>query len=200
MPDAEAQLLIPDVELLRRTAAGDQDSFSLLVDRHQDAVFRHACYCCAQRQDAEDVLQETFLAALRSAGQFRAEASCRTWLLRIARNAALRRRAGAAAVVNPEDSGALESLALRAGWGAANPESLALLAENHELLDRALAALPHDEREVLLLRHWEDLSGEDIAALLGLSLAAVKSRLHRARVRLAAKLREAQEVLPHASK
>ena len=76
---------------------------------------------------------------------------------------------------------------------AANPESLAMLAEDRQRLETALAALPRDEREILFLRQWQRLSGEETVALLGISLAAVKSRLHRARIHLAALLRSGVE-------
>lgn len=192
MPDRESPPVAAepgdDLELLQRTAAGDRDAFTVFVERHQAAVFRHAYCLVHSREDAEDVLQETFLAALKSAGQFRGEASGRTWLLQIARRAAWRRFSPAA--VSGADEESLESLALTAGWGAANPESLAMLAEDRRLLEAALAALPAAEREILLLREWDARPGEETAEALGLSLAAMKSRLHRARLHLAALLRE----------
>lgn len=187
---AEDSPLTSDEDLLRQTAAGDHTAFSLFVERHQAAVFRHASYLLARREDAEDVLQETFLSAMRAAGQFRQEASARTWLFRIARNAALRRLHP---VSQPAGDDTLETLAVRAGWGVANPESLAMLAQDRQRLNGALASLTHEEREVLLLREWEGLPGEEAAALLHLSLPALKSRLHRARLRLAALLRSGKQ-------
>jgi RNA polymerase sigma-70 factor (ECF subfamily) len=188
MPAAEEPVgLETDFELLQRTASGNGLAFAEFVERHQAAVFRHASCLVGHRQDAEDLLQETFLSALKAAGQFRGDASGRTWLFRIARNAALRRTEKPQPL--PESDLTLEALAVRAGWGITNPESLAILADDRRRLDRALAALPRDEREMLLLREWENLSGEEAATLLGISLAAMKSRLHRARIHLAALLR-----------
>ncbi|MCC6536022.1 MAG: RNA polymerase sigma factor [Bryobacterales bacterium] len=186
MPDRESPP-VADLDLLQRTAAGDRDAFTAFVERHQAAVFRHACCLAHSRADAEDVLQETFLSALKSAGQFRGEASGRTWLLQIARRAAWRRLKH---TTEGEEEATLESLAFTAGWGAQNPESLAMLAEDRRLLEAALAALPAPEREILLLREWDGRPGEETAAALGLSLTAMKSRLHRARLHLAALLRE----------
>ena len=137
---------------------------------------------------AEDVLQETFLAAWRAAGSFEGRSAARTWLLTIARNQAWHHRERAARL--PVDDGAeLPELGEAAGWGAQSPEEGALRSERRALLARALAALAPEDREVLVLRDLEELTGEEAAAALGLSLAAVKSRLHRARQRLAAELR-----------
>lgn len=178
-----------DVAALARVAAGDGAALRGLVARHQAAVFRVARLLTSDRQAAEDVLQETFVGALRGAGTFRGEAAVRTWLLRIARHAAyrLRRRAGP----EPVDDASLEQLGAEAGWGTAlDPERLALLGEHRERLTRALEALAPEDREVLVLRDLEDLSGEETAFALGMTLAATKSRLHRARLRFAAAVRK----------
>ncbi len=143
------------------------------------------------REDAEDLFQETFLSAFKSAAQFRGEASGRTWLFHITRNAALR-RTHSRRTVNEADV-PLDSLAVQAGWGTMNPESLAMLAEDRQRLEHALALLPEEESEILLLREWEKVSGEEAVRLLGISLPAMKSRLHRARIHLAALLRSGHE-------
>lgn len=187
MSPSEGPLKLTDSELLQRTAGGDREAFSRFAERHQAAVYRHACYLAERREDAEDLLQETFLAALRAAGQFRGDASARTWLFTIARNAWLRRARPQAAAGGEEMD--LESLAASAGWGSQNPESLAMLAQDRQRLERALARLGEGEREVIILRDLEGLSGEETAAVLGISLAAMKSRLHRGRIELAARLR-----------
>ncbi len=176
-----------DLELLQLTSIGDKVAFEIFVERHQAAVFRHGLLLTGKREDAEDLLQETFLSALKAAAQFRGEASGRTWLFHITRNAALR-QLERTRVVSESDLD-LETLAQQAGWGSASPESLAMLAEDTKRLASALEKLPVLERETLLLREWEGFSGEKIAELLGISVAAVKSRLHRARLHLAAVLR-----------
>lgn len=188
MPASEESLdTATDFELLRKTASGDGSAFAAFVGRHQAAVYRHAAGLAAHREDAEDLLQETFLSAFKAAGQFRGESSGRTWLFQITRHAALRRCARPTTI--SETDLPLDTLALQAGWGTANPESLAILAEDQNRLKQALAALPKDEREILLLREWEKISGDEAAALLGISQAAMKSRLHRARIHLGALLR-----------
>jgi RNA polymerase sigma-70 factor, ECF subfamily len=147
-----------DSALLNKVVAGDRDAFEALVTRHQDAVFRFARSITSTREDAEDVLQETFLAAYRAAAGYRGEASVRTWLLIIARNTAFRIGRGTPKTTTIEDS-ELWDLGLRAGWGQNDPESLAMRAQQ-------------------------------TAHVLGLTIEGMKSRLHRARLKLAAALRQ----------
>ncbi len=192
MSHAEESLdSVTDLCLLKKSALGDGSAFGIFVERYQAAVFRHALCLSGNKADAEDLLQETFLSAFRAAGQFRGEASGKTWLFHITRNAALR-CLHRPPVVSETDL-PLDGLAIRAGWGSNDPESLAMLAEDREHLENALAALPREEREVLFLRQWQKLSGEETIAVLGITLAAAKSRLHRARIRLAALLRSGNE-------
>lgn len=192
MPDAEESLdSATDLDLLKKSALGDGSAFAVFVARYQAAVFRHAMCLSGNKQDAEDLLQETFLSAFKAAGQFRGEASGKTWLFHIARNAALRAMNHQQTVSESELP--LDGLALRAGWGSSNPESLAMLAEDRQRLENALSALPKEEAEILFLRQWQRLSGEETASVLGISLSAVKSRLHRARMHLAAHLRSNDE-------
>lgn len=177
-----------DRELIRRAAAGDREAFERIVERHQAAVHRYIRSIVHQAAAAEDALQETFLAAWRAAGTFRGEGGARPWLLAIARHASarqFRRRAG-----EPADTTPLEDLGREAGWGGeADPEAQALRRERLEILSAALAALAPDDREVIVLRDLEGLTGEEAASVLGLELPALKSRLHRARLRFAARLR-----------
>lgn len=178
-----------DADLIAAAARGDRAAFETLVLRHQAAVFRFARAIARSDAEAEDVLQEAFLGAWRGAASFRGESAVRSWLFTIARNAALRhgrRRAGEPAEMEP-----LDILGERAGWGDAHdPEALAIRRESRETLERALASLADDDREIVLLRDVEGLSGEETAGVLQIGLPAMKSRLHRARLRLAAALQE----------
>ena len=137
---------------------------------------------------AEDALQETFLAAYRGAGGYRGEGRVRSWLLTIARNSAMRSvRAQPALEV---DETGLDALGLEAGWGEPpDPERLAESSERRAALRSALAELSPEDRAVIVLHDLEGLSGPETAQVLGLPLAATKSRLHRARLRLLATLR-----------
>lgn len=188
MPAGESEGVLTDEELLSRAAAGERAAFDSFVTRHERAVFRFARAATESPAAAEDVLQETFLAAWRAAGSFEGRSAARTWLLTIARNQAWHHRERAARL-SVDDGAELPELGEAAGWGAQSPEEGALRSERRALLARALAALAPEDREVLVLRDLEELTGEEAAAALGLSLAAVKSRLHRARLRLAAELR-----------
>lgn len=185
MPDPSAAGLT-DAALLAQSAAGDRDAFDEIVRRHHASVFRLARLLVNKSDAAEDVLQQTFLSAWRGAGGFRAQASARTWLLTIARNAAWRMRERVAREALAETP--LDELGTQAGWGGPDPETLAMAAEQRERLHEAFAGLTVEEREVLTLRDLEGLSGDETAALLGVTVPAMKSRLHRARMRLAARL------------
>lgn len=187
MSDPEAGRVSDDV-LLARAAGGDRAAFDDLALRHAPSVLRLIRLHVGRPADAEDVLQQTFLAAWRGAAAFRGASSVLTWLFTIARHAAWRRRDAARrqdAVAVP-----LDELGVRAGWGSDDPERLALAAERRDLLRAAFDTLDPLDREVLTLRDLEGQAGEETAALLGLSLAAMKSRLHRARMTLAARVNE----------
>ena len=187
MPAEESKGVLTDEELLKRTAAGDREAFDVIVTRHQAAVFRFARAATGGPAAAEDVLQETFLSAWRAAGAFQGRSAVRTWLLSITRNQAWHQRERAGRL--PVDDVPLPELGEAAGWGSESPEDGVLRSERRDRLAGALAALAPEEREVLVLRDLEELTGEETAAALGIGLAAMKSRLHRARLRLAAELR-----------
>ncbi len=179
-----------DDQLIAQVATGDRAALAVLFDRHGPAVLRLARASLHEPSDAEDVLQETFVAALRGAATYRPElASVRTWLFAIARNAARRHKRQTRELPSADvDDGPLLALGIAAGWGAATDVAQDQPAEIAQLA-RAVASLAPDDRQVVLLRDVEGLSGEEAAALLELSLAALKSRLHRARLRLLAALR-----------
>jgi RNA polymerase sigma-70 factor (ECF subfamily) len=174
-----------DDDLIRLAAAGDRGAFDEVVRRHAPAVHRLARAMVQGEAAADDVTQEAFLAAFRAAATYRPDvAPLRTWLFAIARNAARRARRQGREV--PSEDVELMALGVDAGWGAAAALDE---AERSETLARALAALAPEDREILVLRDVEGMAGEATAAVLGVGLAAMKSRLHRARLRLLAALR-----------
>ncbi len=184
MPDRQA---LSDHQLLAASAGGDALAFEQFVERHQGPTLRYLRLLTDAPGSVEDALQEAFLAAWRGAASFRGESSARAWLISIARHALFRqhrRRAG-----EPDESVPLESLGREAGWGADPHTDLAERLADRQAVRRALARLAPSDREILLLRDVEGLSGEQCAVLLGLGLPALKSRLHRARLRFAAQLR-----------
>lgn len=180
-----------DAILLARMAAGDRAAFGAFVARHQAAVLRFARLSTSRPSEAEDVLQETFLAALRGAEGYRGDGSARGWLLTIARRTAVRLRPRETLL---DDGADLETLGRRAGWGEpVDPERSAIAVEQAARVDLALSGLSAEDREILLLRDVEGLSGPATCEVLGLGEPAMKSRLHRARLRFVEKLHR-QEV------
>ena len=179
-----------DVDLVRRTGAGDREAFERLVERHQAAVYRFVRALSPDPATSEDALQETFLAVWRSAATFRGESSARTWLLTIARHAALRQSRRRAGEPDAHDIAPLDELGVAAGWGSSDdPETAAMRREERAAVARALDSLDPEDRRVLVLRDLEQVTGDEAARILGLTLPALKSRLHRARLRFAAHLR-----------
>ncbi len=187
MPD-EAACTLTDAELLARTAAGDTAAFERLVDRHEGPILRYLRGASGDADAADDAFQETFVSAWRAASSFRGELSARAWLLAIARRALARQRRRAHAT--QERPMSLEQLALLAGWGDPDAPDPGVAFEARELVERVFDGLTPEEREILILRDLEGFSGEETAQLLGLSLAAMKSRLHRARLRFVAEIGE----------
>ncbi len=177
----------PDGDLIASAAAGDRSAFERLVTRHAAAVLRLATIVTGDAASAEDAAQQAFLSAFRNAASFRGEASFRAWLLTITRRAAYR-VCKKQSREEPMEEPTMQ-LGLDAGWGSEDPEALAIAAERRDLLSSALASLGAADREVLVLRDIEGLSGAEAAEVLGVGQRALKSRLHRARLRLAAALR-----------
>jgi RNA polymerase sigma-70 factor (ECF subfamily) len=174
-----------DEELVRQSAGGDRRAFEALVTRHGDALFRYATRACGSERDGEDALQDGLLAAWRGAATFRGEASARTWLFQVVIHACrrrMRRRAG-----EPERHGGMEE-AEKVPSGERGADERAEARETAAAVEASLASLGDEAREVLLLRDVEGIPGDETAAVLGIGLAAMKSRLHRARLELKERL------------
>jgi RNA polymerase sigma-70 factor (ECF subfamily) len=180
-----------DEELVARCATGDRAAFDRLVDRHGDALFRFATRHCGARRDAEDAVQDGLIAAWRGAYTFRGEASARSWLFQVVLHACRRRQRRRAG--EPERHAPLED-AERVPDGASAADARAAARQGTRALTEALANLSEESREVLLLRDVEGLDGVEAAAALGIGLAAMKSRLHRARLELKERV---EEILGH---
>lgn len=183
MPDEKGV----DGELMARVVSGDETAFGQVVARHEAAVFRYACSLTGDAAAAEDALQDAFLSAWRNAASWRGESTLRAWLLTIARNAVFRQARGRAG--EPGEMTPLSELGELAGWGAGHdPAELLRRREERMLVEESLAALDAADREILVLRELEGFTGEETAQMLGITLAAAKTRLHRARLRFAAEL------------
>lgn len=183
-------------DLIGRFQRGDRTAFAAAVKPHWPAVQRLVQAIARDTGRSHDAAQETLVAAFRGAASFDPRrGALRPWLLAIARREAYRARAGGLgdATAEPaEDEEALGALGLRAGWSADDPEHLVARAEDRERLSWALASLSPGDREVVWLRDVEGLSGEETAAITGIDLGAMKSRLHRARLRVMAAIREGE--------
>jgi RNA polymerase sigma-70 factor (ECF subfamily) len=186
-----------DEDLIRRSAARDRAAFDALVGRHGGALLRFAARTCGSESDAADALQEALLAAWRGAAGFRGESSARTWLFQIVVHAC--RRRGRRRAGEPAHHAPLEAAAALAAGDAVDERVAA--RQVGAAIERALAEMPPEAREVLLLRDVEGLSGPETASALALELAAMKSRLHRARLDLKARVEAilghpVQEIVP----
>jgi DNA-directed RNA polymerase specialized sigma24 family protein len=175
---------ISDETLIGRTAAGDAASFARLVRRHQTAVYRFARAVALEDTEAEEILLETFRIARSSALRHRDEPSALPWLLAIAHQAVERRRPTG----RTADLANLRELARAAGWGEA--PRLAEAAPDLATAGSALAALSPEDREILTLCDREYFTVDEAARVTGDSEAGTRARLHRARLRLTARLRE----------
>lgn len=178
-----------DAQLLAAAARGDRAAFARFVDRHASVLWRFLRSMLGTDADAEDVLQQTFLAAWSSADGARVEDGARPWLFTIARHAA--GRTGRLRQRREERERSLDELGEAAGFACEEltPEAVAATLEERSHLEDALAELSPEEREVIVLRDVEGIPGREVADLLGLSLPALKSRLHRARLHLACAVR-----------
>jgi RNA polymerase sigma-70 factor, ECF subfamily len=181
-----------EAALVARAKAGDVAAFSELVQRYDRRVFRMAKQITQNDDDAEDVLQETFLKAYTHLDDFQGNSKFYTWLVRIAVNEALmklrkRRSDRTVPLDEPIDTGEDEVAREIAVWDQ-NPEESYSREELARILDEAVQSLKPAYRTVFVLRDIEELSIEETAEALGLSISAVKSRLLRARLQLRDKL------------
>lgn len=190
MNDLHADTAQPtDAALLARVASGDRAALSVLVRRHWVSLYRYTRRMTGDDATAEDALQDTFVAVMEHAHTFRGDTSARAWLYTLARNALrrrTRRRAGEPSRADVEDD--VESLGAAAGFGCATT-GFTRAIEDRDMIERALETLSDDDREVLALVDAEGLSIEEASISLALGAAAVKSRLHRARLRFMAATR-----------
>ncbi|RFU36853.1 RNA polymerase sigma factor [Actinomadura logoneensis] len=160
-------------QLIRDAQAGDRESIVAVLDGAHVHVRRFAAHLCASPQDAEDAAQEALIILYRKIGTLRATGALASWMFRIVRNECLRR---ARSVVVPPDGAEPESVR--------SAEDEALRRLEAESVARAIQELPDVQRRVLIMRDVLGHPGRTVAQALGLSDAAMKSHLHRARTRL----------------
>lgn len=176
--------------LINRLKKGDSDAFAEMVDRYSTGVYRIAYRFTSDQQDAEDVLQETFIKAFKALPEFEGRSSLSTWLYRIAVNEALMllrkrnpKQVSLEQSTSVEDDDETETNLNLADW-CCLPEDVLLSSESRNFLDAAVKKLPETLRSVFILRDIEGLSIHDTAETLGLSETNVKTRLLRARLQM----------------
>ncbi len=182
----------PDLALVERVRGGDLAAYDTLVRKYERQVFRIAQHITQNREDAEDVTQDAFLKAYEKLDQFQGNSKFYTWLVRIAVNESLmrlRKRRTAKTVSMDDDIETEEGFVPRdfADWSP-SPEQNYGNTELTEILTKTIQGLPRGFRVVFVLRDVENLSTEETAEALGLSVPAVKSRLLRARLQLRERL------------
>lgn len=174
-----------DVEVISAVLKGNTDAFGVLVRRYQKRVYNLALRYCGDRQEAEDLAQEVFLRIFRALNTFRGDSLFSTWLYRIATNVcldALRRQKNRPEPVLDQpletDSGELERELVSPEPGPVHQVEAAELAA---MIRQEVARLREPYRSTIVLRDLEDLTYDEIAQILNVSVGTVKSRLHRAR-------------------
>lgn len=175
-----------DADLIRAARAGERRALDALVRRHEPRIYRFAYRLTGNADDAADVAQDTLMAMARSLGTFRGEATLATWLYAVARRATIRKHRQRARRLGRETSleAVSETVDREPSSPDPTPEESLSARERDAIVNAALAELSPLHREVLLLRDVEGLTAPEVARTLGIQVRAVKSRLHRARLRL----------------
>ena len=181
-------MLVSDEILVKKSQKGDYPSFAELVKRYEKKIYNLAYRIMGNREDASDVLQETFLQVFKKLAGFKGKAKFSTWLYRITVNMCLMRKRkrkkreivslDVPILTKKENEIKRE---LRDDWSE-NPLATLENKEVKKTLSEAIDSLPEEYRTVFLLRGLNGLSNEEVAEVLKISLPAVKSRLHRARL------------------
>ena len=176
-----------DEDLVRRAQGGDTRAFDELVRRYRDKVYRLSFKILRHEEDAAEALQDAFLSAYRGIKSFKVESTFSTWLYRIATNASLmkyrKRREGHVSLEQSQNTDENAEMLQIPDWST-QPLKELLDSETREVMDEGIQRLPEELRTVFILRDIEDLSNAEVAQILDLTVAAVKSRLHRARIAL----------------
>lgn len=183
-----------DLDLVERAKAGQLKAFEELMSKYEEKVYSIAYRMTGNREDAEEILQETFLSVYKSLGRFKGKSRFSTWLYRIAVNASLMRlrktKRKAETLSLDEPVGGDNNHPKREVVDWLTPEDIVERKKLMEVITAAIDSLPETYRAIVLLRDGEGLSNGEVAKILKTSVPAVKSKLHRARMHLRAKLSE----------
>ncbi|MEQ8172376.1 MAG: sigma-70 family RNA polymerase sigma factor [Candidatus Eremiobacterota bacterium] len=180
-------IILEEEILVKKSKEGDFEAFEELVNLHEKHVYNIAWNMLRNQEDAEEVLQETFIKAYNKLNQFEGRSKFSTWLYRIATNEALmiiRKKNPAQPVSLDEPIDDVYRAKIRReliDWKE-NPQNIYLKKELREKIDYIIYTLPEDYRSVFVLRDIQGFSGEKVSEILSITLPAVKARLHRARL------------------
>lgn len=185
-PEERKQASIEDLSLARQAAAGNDDAFSVIVDRYSRLVYNVALRSTSSPEDAADISQETFLKAWRSIGSFRGDCALSTWLCRIALNcccdhARSAKRHRVLSLTVQEDEDETKVLDIPDTDVTAMPEEELTRQTEIAAVREAIDSLPEDQKMIITMRDITGLSYIEIADALGLEMGTVKSRINRAR-------------------
>jgi RNA polymerase sigma-70 factor (ECF subfamily) len=190
---------VSDLATVARVRAGDHDAFRFLVERHSRSVFRLAYRLTGHEQDAEDVVQETFLRAFRQIRRFESRSSFATWLYRITVNCShdlLRQRPRAGSRQSLDDPDGAAAMPLVDTSAAADPLRELASRRIGERVQAAMAGLSEQERSAFVMRHFEGLSIDEIGRVLDLKTSAAKHSVFRAVQKLRRSLESVAELEP----
>ena len=168
-----------ETRLIARLREGDADAFALVYARHQERIFRYAYHLLGHREDADDVKQETFVRAFEARENFRNQCSITTWLLAICGNIC-RDRIKSWERRQVRADGGLQG-EITASPACADPAKIVERADTQAIIRKALYGLPPSQREAIVLREIEGLTHQEMAEVLGCTVAGAKLRAFRAR-------------------
>jgi RNA polymerase sigma factor (sigma-70 family) len=177
----------PDRELVQKAREGDRSAFNQLVLKYRNRVMGIAARMVGDRTEAEDLAQDVFVRVFHGLEDFQGDALFSTWLYRIVANSCLNQRKKRSLRTRVHES--LEATGLILPDSSSNPHILLERKELRVYIEKAVQALPREQRMVLVLRDIEGLSYEEIAECLELEIGTVRSRLHRARLNVQEKLK-----------
>ena len=187
LPISHAGSQDPDAELVAEAQSGKLDAFEELVRRHSQLIYRTLVAILGNPTDAQDAMQDALLSAFKHIGGFQGRSKFSTWLVSIARNTALRQLRGRKNVESLDEGEYSEEGDFRPRQVRAwqdDPEQIYSKSEMRQLVEREILRLPAKYRVVVMLRDIEQLSTDEVARQLGLSVPAVKARLLRGRLML----------------
>ena len=185
MTNAMLTAVEADEVLVQQAQKGDSAAFDELVRRYTHIVYRVLYKILRHEEDTQDALQDTFVSAYRALPRFRQDARFSTWIYRIATNAALMkaraRKHNLVSLDHPTEEDGAQSAWDLPDWSA-TPDEEIMTDETRRIMEDAIEALPTEQRAAFVLHDIQDLSSADTAQAMGITVSAVNSRLHRARV------------------